>query len=111
MSPVVSKNSDTPRLASLRANPSRRFPIVEIEQPAQTAAALDITCSSVSKFRPNDPALQPLMISLPMVMLNIFADHVAQGPFTEQDHLIQALLFDRTHKTLREGIEIRRSLR
>jgi hypothetical protein len=77
---VVSANP-----AGAQPNFLRRFPAIKIEQPAHAFPALDIPCPTVSELRPRlyDPALQPLMIALLMVMLNVVLDGVAQGPFTE----------------------------
>jgi hypothetical protein len=40
-------------------------------------------------------------------MLHELTDSVPQGPFSEQDHLIQTVLLDRLHEPLCEGIQVR----
>jgi len=51
------------------------------------------------------------MIALPMVMRDIIAYGASEVVFAERDDPIQALFFDRSHKALRVGVRVRRSIR
>ena len=46
------------------------------------------------------------MVPLSVIMGNKLPNRVAQGIFTEEDHLLQTVLLDRAHETFRVGIQI-----
>ena len=55
--------------------------------------------------------LNPLMIPLPVIVLDVLRDRPTQMALPERDHTVQALLFDRSHEPLRVGVGIGRPIR
>ena len=53
----------------------------------------------------------PLMIPLPMIMLDVLHDRPAQMTLPERDHTVQALLVDRSHEPFRVRVGIGRQVR
>ena len=53
------------------------------------------------------PIVQPLMVSLPVVVLDVLSREEAQVALTERHHSIETFLFDRSHKPFRVRVEIR----
>jgi hypothetical protein len=88
--------------------PSRRFAMVITQEPAQSLAALHrpLTTNVRIPREQQDVAL-PLVISLSVEMLDIFAQRPSQRTLTEEHHLGQALLLHRPDPALRIGIQVR----
>ena len=59
----------------------------------------------------DDLALNALVIPFLMIVGDVFVDDVAKCSFAEEDHLIQAFVFDRFYESLGERVEIGRSFR
>ena len=87
---------------------SRRFAMVIMQEPTQSLAALHgpLTTNVRIPREQQDVAL-PLVISLSVEMLDIFAERSPQRALTEENHLRQALLLHRPDPALRIGIQIR----
>src|SRR5689334_14770506 len=85
--------------------------MVEVEQPAKPFAPHDATVSVVvacsDELGGEAAVANTLMISLPVVVLDILADDLSQMPLAQRDHLAQALLLDRSHEALRVSVHIR----
>lgn len=88
--------------------PSRRLTMIVAEKPAQSFAALHRPVALTIRVprKQQDVAL-PLVVSLCMEMIDVFAQRPPQRALAEQDHLRQALLLDRPHPALRIGIQVR----
>ncbi len=82
------------------------------EQAAQSFAASHVpveTAHALVRF--DQRVLQPLMISLSMIMRSEFGDGPAKRLLTEEDHPIQALAFDRQNKPFDVSVQIRGTVR
>ena len=84
-----------------RPAPSRRFAMVIAQEPAQSLAALHVPTTNVRIPREQQDIALPLVISLSVEMLEIFAQHPPQRALTEKNELGQALLLhlDRTQRS------------
>ena len=73
---------------------SGSFPAVEVEQSAKALMSNDFSLRArVVKSRTDDLAVQSLVMTLGVIVLDVFADGVSQRGFTEEDHSIQAFMF------------------
>ena len=55
----------------------------------------------------DQPIAESLMVAIQVVVRDIFVDGVPQVQLADGDDLREALLFDRTHESLRVRVEIR----
>jgi hypothetical protein len=86
----------------------RGFLMIITQQPAQPFATLHRPASSHLRVtRKQQDVVLPLMITLRMVMRNIFAQRQPQGALTDEKQLGQTLLLYRPHPALRIGIQVR----
>ena len=93
-------------------NPLGNRPIVESKRPTESFNA-----STWAEIRPgaitglDESLAEALMVSLRVIMSGVIDDCFPERPFTEEDHLVEALVFDRPDKPFRVGIQIRRAWR
>jgi hypothetical protein len=86
--------------------------VVIAEHSAQALAAFDLAgglSDLVAGF--NQSILQPLMAALGVVVRKVLAYGVPQRVLTEEDHPVQALVFDGPHEPLLMRIQGRRPRR
>jgi hypothetical protein len=57
----------------------------------------------------DQPVVQALVVSFPVVVNHVFAKGSMQGRLPEKDHSFQALLLDGTDDPLRVGVEVGRA--
>jgi hypothetical protein len=77
---------------------------------AQTLPSSDSSLFSGDRFQWSDkPIPEASMVPLSVIMCNELPNRVAQGIFTEEDHLLQTVLLDRADKTFRICVQIWRS--
>ena len=55
--------------------------------------------------------VQPLVVSLAMVVLDVLMNYQVQVAFTQQDDSVETLFFDGSHEPFRVGVQIRASRR
>jgi hypothetical protein len=85
----------------------RGFLMIIMQQLAQPFATLQRPASSRLRVtRKQQEVVLPLMISLRMVMRDIFAQRQPQGALTDEKHLGRALFLYRPHPALRIGIQV-----
>ena len=65
----------------------------------------------VALARLDQSVVETLMIPLRVIMGDEIAGSPAERPFTEEDHSVETLVFDRSDKSLGVGIEVRRARR
>jgi hypothetical protein len=91
---------------------SRRFAMVITQEPAQSLAALHGPLTTNVRIpREQQDIAPPLVVSLSVEMLDIFAQCPSQRALTEENHLGQALLLHRPDPALRIGIQVRAACR
>ena len=89
-----------------------RGSVVEPKQSAEPLAALDPTASSrVVDRRVDEPVANALVIPLAVVVRDVLTDRASQARFPNRNDLCQALGLDRSHESLRVGVQIRASAR
>ena len=82
--------------------------MVITEHPAEPFSALDrAVVGSRAAHSKRALVVQPLVSPLAVVVLYVLVDRVSRMPFAENDHPFKALGFDRAHKPLGEGVEVR----
>ena len=75
-------------------------------------AALDRTASpQLVARRVDEPILDPLVIALAVVVLDVLAYRLSQMSVTDRDHLRQALRLDRSDESLGMRVQIRAATR
>src|SRR5215831_12621863 len=87
---------------------SRGLTIVIVEHSAKP---LVLSYSAVRRDRihwNNETVVEPLMITLQMIMRHKLANRISQRVFTKEDHLLQAILPNRSDEPFRISIQIRR---
>jgi hypothetical protein len=86
--------------------------MVITQQPTKSLAALHTLLATNVRIatKQQDVALS-LVISLSMVMLDIFAQRPTQRALSNEDHLGQTLFLDRSDPALRKGIQVRAARR
>ena len=85
----------------------RSASVVVFEQSAQTLTTDNLASGLADRIVwLNDLVLEPLVISFGMVVADELADRVPEHLLAEEDHLFQAIGFDRPDPAFREGIEI-----
>jgi hypothetical protein len=68
---------------------------------------LDVPAGQPNFFlRFDDVVIQPLMISFTVKMRSELANSVSQGPFAEEDHLIQAFGFQAQVEPFEVGVQV-----
>ena len=84
--------------------------MIVVQQAAEPFAAFN-RARDRSDFlgRLDDSIIEPLMISLLVIMCQEFGAGVSQRPFTEEDQLVKTLRFQAEVKSLQMGIQIRTS--
>ena len=83
----------------------RRVPIVVEKQSAEPFAACDRALAGTDFIlRIEQPIAQALMVPLVVIVFKELADCVVQRPFPEEDHAVQAGLFDRPYEALGESV-------
>ena len=55
--------------------------------------------------------LKALVVSLTVVMLDVLGDRPSEMAFTERNHAVEALVFDRADEALRVGVRVGRPKR
>src|SRR5262250_1780790 len=86
---------------------SRGLTIVIVEHSAKP---LVLSYSAVRRDRlhwNNETIVEPLMVTLQMIMRHEFANRIPQRVFTKEDHLPQAILPNRSDEPFRISIQIR----
>src|SRR5215472_10769031 len=84
--------------------------VIVVQHAAQALPALDLSrASEVAGFWTDELVSQSLMIALAVIMSNEVLNGCPQRLLAEEDHAIQAGLLDGAHKSLRVGVQIRRS--
>jgi len=87
---------------------SCRFAIVKVEHPTESLLPADHPNSLYrARHCPDQPIVQPLMISLPVVKAHIFGHRATQRHLPDEDHPIRAFELDRANKSLRVCIQVR----
>ena len=89
-----------------RADRSRRA-LVIVEYAAKTWTATNAPDEVRRRCARDQRVPNPLMIPLPVIVLDVLRDRPAQMTLPKRDHTVQALLFDRSHEPLRVGVGIR----
>jgi len=87
---------------------SRGLTIVIVEHSAKP---LVLSYSAVRRDRlhwNNETVVEPLMVTLQMIMRHKLANRIPQRVFTKEDHLLQAILPNRSDEPFRICIQIRR---
>ncbi len=85
--------------------------MVETQQPAEslnTSNSAEIRFGAATGL--DQAVAETLMIPFRVIMGNEIAGSPADRPFTEEDHSVETLVFDRSDKSLGVGILIRRRL-
>ena len=80
--------------------------IITQEPTEALTASHGLRAADVRVPREQQDIALPLMVSLSMVMLDIFAQRPPQGALTEQNNLGQALFLHRPDPALRMGIQV-----
>ena len=81
--------------------------MVEIEESAQAVAPLHVGGRALLQWRLlQKPVVEPLMVSLAVVVVDVLPREKAQVVLTERDHTIQTFLFDRPHEPFGVCVEI-----
>jgi hypothetical protein len=102
-------SADCTRLKELKLNVCRPLScglsIVIGQQSAQALLAIDWP-DFLAHFRLRGDQLivEPLMVTLGMIMTQVTSNGIAQRRFTHQDHPTHRLLFDRAHKPFAVGV-------
>jgi hypothetical protein len=87
---------------------SGRFAVIEFQQPAEPAVALDWPGSGIGVVlrREEDDVVLALVWTLVMVVLDEIVDGALEGGFAEQDQAIETFLLNAPDEPLGEGIEV-----
>src|SRR5262245_16236731 len=87
---------------------SRRLLMVIAQEPTQSLPALNRLrlLADIRITREQQDVTLALVISLGMIMLDVFVQRPPQGALAQQDHLGQALLLHRQDPALRIGIQV-----
>ena len=85
---------------------SSSFSVVVLEQSAETLIAEHLVVAVGRWSTVDEPILQPLMISLAMIMVEVGSHGASQLTLREQDHSGEALRFHREHKSLAMRIQV-----
>ena len=93
-------------------NPLGNRPIVESKHPAESFNAsnwAEIRPGAIAGF--DESVAETLMVSLRVIMSGVLDDCLPERRLTEEDYLVEALVFDRPDKSFGIGIQVRRSWR
>jgi len=86
----------------------RRLAVVDLQQAAEAFAALDRAVARRGRVRLHRPAaLQALVRTLKVMVLDILLEDVADLTLAEEDDLVQALSLRCPYPRLAEGIQVR----
>ncbi len=84
--------------------------VVVPQQPAEAFAAHhDALAGADALTRLDQLVSQPLVIPFAVIVGDVLADRTTQRSFAEEDHAVQALLFDRAHEALGPGVQVGRA--
>src|ERR1700683_3175052 len=84
--------------------------VVVVEHAPQPLPALHFTCGAdVPRLWADETVPQSLMIAFPVIVGYVVLNGGPQRCFSEEDQPLQAGLLDAAHKSLRVGVQIRRS--
>ena len=93
-------------------NRLRSCAAIEAKHPAEPLEALDWSDRRLVAATLLDQSIvEPLMISLRVVMSRELASSLPKRSFSEEDHSVEALFLDRSDESLGVGVQIRRSMR
>jgi hypothetical protein len=84
--------------AEYRVN-SGRATVVVLQHAAETLVARDLAVSAghfIARF--DQPVVEPLVVSLFVIMDEEFTNGVPQSHFTEENHSVQTFVLHRTHE-------------
>ncbi len=101
-----------PNSGSAGGGSSGRTAVVVVQQAAEPLAAFDLARGSAGLGAQSEqPIVQPLVISLGMVVLQPLADRVSQRLLAEEDHAVDALGFEGPEEALQMRVQVRRPRR
>ena len=81
--------------------------MVETEESAEAVAPLHGGGRALRRCRVlQKPIVEPLMVSLPVVVLEVLPREEAQVAITERNHSIETFLFDRPNKPFRVHVGV-----
>jgi len=84
---------------------------VETKHSADPLGAPDgVRARFGSAIRLYQPIIEPLMIPLPVIVSSELATRFRRRPFAEEDHPIEALVLDRSDKSLGVRVQIGRTV-
>src|SRR5262245_17565495 len=87
---------------------SRGLTIVIVEHSAEPLV-LSYSAVRLDRLHWNkETIVESLMVPLPMIMRHKLANRISQRVFTKEDHLLQAILLNRSDEPFRISIQIRR---
>ena len=86
-----------------------------LEQSAEARAGNDGATRAVvvarNRARLDQPSREPLMITLGVVVLDVFAQEIAKVPHPEDHKVVEALGSNRPHETFRVWVAVRAARR
>ena len=86
--------------------------MVEAQHPAEALGAFDdARWGFGANGRLDQPIIDPLMISLPVIVSGVLASRFSQRPLAEEDHSIETLILDRPDEPLGVGVQVGRTVR
>ena len=106
---VLSKNSADLHFESTNDSQInlRSGSMIEAQHSAESLGAFDGARRRFGSIcRLDQPIIDPLVISLPMIMSGVLAGGLSQRPFAEEDHSIETLIFDRPDESLGVGVGV-----
>jgi hypothetical protein len=106
MARLATRNVPPLRRADEVSRRTSRGSFVVIQQAAKPRTPTNPALASLGRLALNEPIVEPLMISLMMVMGDEFHDGPSEVPLANRNHPIEALLFDRSHEPFGVGIGI-----
>jgi hypothetical protein len=81
--------------------------VIEAEGAAETLLPMhDSLTFPLFRVRDNQPIAESLMISLRMVMREVFAYRGSQGVFAKEDHSVQTVFLVRLDESLGESVQV-----
>ena len=79
-----------------------------MKQPTESFPTNDETCPGRALLRPVDQSItQTLMVPFTVVVRHALRNRPAETLLAERNQSLQALVLDRKHRSLREGVQIR----
>ena len=107
---LLQRDAHEPVVSGITSLKSRSGAKVEVEQSAKARAGSDVAWRAIvvahNRARLDQPPREPMVVTLRVAMLDVFAQEITKGPRAEDHKVIEIFCPDRSDKPFGGGLRL-----